>query len=87
MTKRNQRHKRGTDWSKITDQKLSEILSHPHCQGTDGVDYEPYIDELLSEQYKRQNARSMEAQHRMEQEHKQYLRHLNESNKSKKRIK
>lgn len=75
-TKRNQRHKRGTDWTKLTDTKLSEILSHPYTQGSDGVDYAPFLEELLSEQYKRYAARSLEALKRFEIEQKEHFKHL-----------
>ena len=87
MSKPNKRHKRGTDWSKLTDSKLVEIINNPNTQGYKGVDYGPYIEELKLEYYKRCEDRSAEAQHRFEQDQKQYLRHLNDINKSKKRIK
>jgi hypothetical protein len=70
------RYNRGTDWSKITDHKLSEILANPHTQGTDGVDYAPYLEELLSEQYRRYEARSLEALKRWEILLKQEQKHL-----------
>ena len=73
---RSKRHKRGTDWSKVTDAKLSEILSHPHTQGTDGVDYAPFLEELLSEQYRRYNARSLEALNQFNLDQKKLLKHL-----------
>lgn len=46
---------RGQNWSKVTTTKLKEILSHPHCIGSDGKDYEPYKHELEQELWKRQN--------------------------------
>jgi hypothetical protein len=45
---------RGSNWEKMTTGKLTEILSHPHCQGSDGKDYMPYKEELQSELWRRQ---------------------------------
>lgn len=70
------RHKRGTNWTKITDYKLSEILAHPHTQGSDGIDYAPYLEELQDEHYKRLNARSVEALRQFELEQKAHLKYL-----------
>lgn len=75
-TKRNTRHKRGTDWSKLTDHKLTEILSNPNTQGYKGVDYGPYLEELQTEQYRRYEARSVEALKRFEIDQKQLTKHL-----------
>jgi len=70
------RYNRGTNWTKLTDAKLSEILAHPHTQGIDGVDYGPYRDELLSEQYRRFQVRSLEALKQFDRDHKEYFKHL-----------
>lgn len=71
------RHNRGTNWKKITDYKLSEILNSHHTIGVDGVDYAPYLEELLSEHYRRLEARSLEALKQFEQDQKIYTKHLN----------
>ena len=44
---------RGNDWSKMNTCKLTEILNHPYCQGSDGKDYAPYKEELQSEYWRR----------------------------------
>lgn len=60
------RYNRGTNWTKITDYNLSEIINHPFHLGSDGVDYAPYLEELLSEYWRRQEARSLAALKRFE---------------------
>ena len=34
--------------------KLAEIIDEPYNRGIDGHDYQPYIDEIKAEYYKRQ---------------------------------
>jgi len=65
--------------------KLDAILAHPHCVGIDNVDYMPHREELLNEQYKRMEADSLDAQKRIEIQHKQYERHLIDAAKQSKR--
>lgn len=79
--KRKQRYNRGTDWSKITNAKLNEILAHPHTQGIDGVDYAPFREELLSEQYRRQNAQGELEIKRLLKEQAEYDKYLREQSK------
>lgn len=75
-TPNSKRHKRDTNWSKLTDSKLSEILDSHHTTGTDGMDYAPYLDELLSEQYRRWSAQSLNELKQFEQDQKQRFKQL-----------